>query len=127
MAQTAIMYENLWLLYNKTAFDECDSSLDPGSRLLLHCNTPTYLAYFPIIFAEFGADPDGLRFQGGRTYYLIGKLNVALEQQKSQKTRLVLPCLTSPLITTLYYLNAWNRLGEDRESGGNRAFGKTFK
>ena len=74
--QTANMYENLWIVYNKTAFDECDTSLKGEintSRLLLQCNTPTKLSYFPVLFAQFTAEPNGLRFEGGRTYYFIGK------------------------------------------------------
>ena len=71
--QPANMYENLWLLYNKTAFDECDALLDPSRRLLLSCTTPGELKYTSVQFARFTADPDGLTFEGGRSYYFIGK------------------------------------------------------
>ena len=74
--QTANMYENLWIVYNKTAFDACDTTLKgqlKTSRLLLHCNTPTKLSYFPVLFAQFTAEPNGLRFEGGRKYYFLGK------------------------------------------------------
>ena len=67
------MYENLWLLYNKTAFDNCDVSLDPNRKRLLTCNTPALLNYISVQFARFTADPDGLMFEGGRSYYFIGK------------------------------------------------------
>ena len=71
--QPANMYENLWLLYNKTAFDNCDVSLDPNRKRLLTCNTPALLNYISVQFARFTADPDGLMFEGGRSYYFIGK------------------------------------------------------
>ena len=71
--QPADMYENLWLLYNRTAFDKCDASLDPTRRLLLSCKTPMKLAFFPVLFAQFTAEPNGLVFEGGRSYYFIGK------------------------------------------------------
>ena len=71
--QPADMYENLWLLYNKTAFDKCDASLDPTRRLLLSCNTPMQLKFFPVLFAQYTAEPNGLIFEGGRSYYFIGK------------------------------------------------------
>ena len=74
--QTANMYENLWLLYSKTAFDECDVSLDPRRRLLLHCKSPATLQFFPVLFAQFTAEEDGLKFEGGRSYYFIGKLKL---------------------------------------------------
>ena len=71
--QPADMYENLWLLYNRTAFDKCDASLDPTRRLLLSCNTPMQLKFFPVLFAQYTAEPNGLIFEGGRSYYFIGK------------------------------------------------------
>ena len=71
--QPAEMYENLWLLYNKAAFRECDTSLDPKRRLLLSCKTPMKLSAFPVLFAQFTAEPNGLVFEGGQTYYFIGK------------------------------------------------------
>ena len=71
--QTANMYENLWMLYNKTAFDRCDASLDPERRLILQCKTPSMLSYFPVLFAQHTAEPNGLKFEGGRSYYFIGK------------------------------------------------------
>ena len=70
--QPADMYENLWLLYNKTAIDKCDASLDPTRRLLLSCNTPMQLKFLPVLFAQFSAEPNGLIFEGGRSYYFIG-------------------------------------------------------
>ena len=71
--QPADMYENLWLLYSETAFRKCDTSLDPKRRLLLSCNTPMQLKFFPVVFAQFTAEPNGLVFEGGQTYYFIGK------------------------------------------------------
>ena len=71
--QPADMYENLWLLYNKTAFDKCDVSQDPKRRLLLSCKTPMKLSFFPVLFAQYTAEPNGLIFEGGRWYYFIGK------------------------------------------------------
>ncbi|XP_044174994.1 ephrin-B3-like isoform X2 [Acropora millepora] len=69
--QTSEMYENLWFLENKTAFDACDTSLDPKARRLLTCSSPTTLVFSTMIFLQFTAEKDGLVFQGGRTYYLI--------------------------------------------------------
>jgi len=69
--QPADMYENLWLLYNKAAFRECDTSLDPNRRLLLSCKTPMKLSAFPVLFAQYTAEPNGLVFEGGQTYYFI--------------------------------------------------------
>ena len=71
--QPADMYENLWLLYDKTAFDECDALRDPNRKRLLACNTPGLLNYISVQFALHTADPDGLKFKGGQSYYLIGK------------------------------------------------------
>ncbi|XP_067052747.1 uncharacterized protein [Acropora muricata] len=69
--QTSEMYENLWFLENKTAFDACDTSLDPKARRLLTCSSPTTLVFSTMIFLQFTAEKDGLVFEGGRTYYLI--------------------------------------------------------
>ena len=74
--QTSEMYENLWFLENKTAFDACDTSLDPKARRLLTCSSPTTLVFSTMIFLQFTAEKDGLVFQGGRTYYLIGKWSI---------------------------------------------------
>ena len=71
--QTSEMYENLWFLENKTAFDACDTSLDPKARRLLTCYSPTQLVFSTMKFLQFTAERNGLVFQGGRTYYLIGK------------------------------------------------------
>ena len=71
--QPADMYENLWLLYNERAFNECDASLDPNRRLLLSCNTPMQLKFLPVLFAQYTAVPNGLVFEGGWWYYFIGK------------------------------------------------------
>ena len=75
-ALTANMYENLWIVYNKTVFDKCDTSIEGENRtskLLLRCNTPTKLNYYPLLFSKFAADPKGLRFKEGQKYYFIGK------------------------------------------------------
>lgn len=76
-ALTANMYENLWIVYNKTVFDKCDTSIEgenrTTSKLLLRCNTPTKLNYYPLLFSKFAADPKGLRFKEGQKYYFIGK------------------------------------------------------
>ena len=80
--QPANMYENLWLLYNKTAFDNCDVSLDPNRKRLLGCNTPGLLSYISVQFALHTADPDGLRFKGGQSYYFIGKCSSKLQTEE---------------------------------------------
>ena len=71
--QPADMYENLWLLYNEKAFNNCDVSLDPNRKRLLACNTPGLLNYISVQFALHTAEPDGLTFKGGQSYYFIGK------------------------------------------------------
>ena len=71
--QPANMYENLWLLYDKTAFDRCDASLDPNRKLLLSCITPVALKYSTVQFNRYTAEPDGLTFEAGQSYYFIGK------------------------------------------------------
>lgn len=67
--QASSMYENIWLLYNKTAFHDCDLSKDPETRLLLKCTSPSSLDFFSVIFTRHTADDNGLRFKEGRTYY----------------------------------------------------------
>ncbi|XP_068721488.1 ephrin-B1-like [Montipora capricornis] len=69
--QASAMYENLWLLENKTAFENCDRTMDPKARRLLTCSSPGQLTYTSVIFAQFTAEEDGLKFVGGRTYYFI--------------------------------------------------------
>ena len=72
--QSATMYENLWIVYNRSVFDQCDTSLgNSTSKLLFKCNEPTALKYFSVVFAEFTADPNALKFEDGKTYYFIGK------------------------------------------------------
>ena len=70
----ATMYENLWIVYDRSVFDQCDTSLgNSTSKLLFKCNGPTALKYFSVVFAEFTADPNALKFEDGKTYYFIGK------------------------------------------------------
>lgn len=69
---SAEMYENLWLVYNKTAFNECDVSLDPNKRRILTCNEPLKLTYSLVKFEENTAELNGITFNGGQTYYFIG-------------------------------------------------------
>ena len=71
--QPANMFENLWLLYNKTAFDRCDASLDPNRRRLLLCETPGKLKFSSVQFALVTAEQDGLTFKAGQSYYFIGE------------------------------------------------------
>lgn len=68
----AEMYENLWLVYNKTAFNECDVTLDPNKRRILTCNEPLKLTYSLVKFEEHTAEQNGITFNGGQTYYFIG-------------------------------------------------------
>lgn len=73
--QISHMYENLWIVYNKTVFDHCNTSLEREtrtSRLLLRCDTPTKLNYFSLLFAPQAADQNALLFEAGKTYYFIG-------------------------------------------------------
>ena len=74
--QTSDMWENIWLLQNKTAFDECDVSQVPvvqRSKDLSICNNPTGLAFLSLLFLQYAAGRDQRTFEGGRTYYLMGK------------------------------------------------------
>lgn len=77
--QISDMYENLWIVYNKTVFDHCNTSLEGEtrtSRLLLRCDTPTKLNYFSLLFAQYVADQNALLFEAGKTYYFIGKWKI---------------------------------------------------
>lgn len=67
----AEMFENLWLVYNKTAFNECDVTLDPNKRRILTCNEPLKLTYSLVKFEENTAELNGITFNGGQTYYFI--------------------------------------------------------
>ena len=74
--QTSDMWENIWLLKNKTAFDECDVSQLPVAqrRKDLHlCNNPTGLVFLSLLFLEHAAGRDDRTFDEGRTYYVMGK------------------------------------------------------
>ena len=73
--QTSDMKENIWLLHNKTAFDECDVSQAqvPQKTNLFICDDPTRLVFLSLLFLENAAGMDDRTFVGGRTYYLIGK------------------------------------------------------
>ena len=73
--QTSNMKENIWLLHDKTAFDECDVS---QARVIQNtdcfiCNDPTSLVFLSLLFLEHAAGENDRTFVGGRTYYLIGK------------------------------------------------------
>ena len=73
--QTSNMKENIWLLQNKTAFDECDVSqvqVTPNTDRFI-CNDPTSLVFLTLIFLEHPLGLNDRTFEGGRTYYLIGK------------------------------------------------------
>ncbi|KAM7425027.1 Ephrin-B2a [Porites harrisoni] len=70
--QSATMYENLWIAYDRSVFDQCDTSLSNTSKLVFNCTDPTLLKYFPVVFAEFTADPKSLKFKDGKKYYFIG-------------------------------------------------------
>ena len=76
--QTSDMWENIWLLKNKTAFDECDVSQLPVAQRKkdLHlCNNPTGLVFLSLLFLEHAAGKDDRTFEEGRTYYVMGKEN----------------------------------------------------
>ena len=73
--QTSNMKENIWLLHNKTAFDECDVSkgqVTPKTDRFT-CAYPTRLVFLSLLFLEHAAGMNDRTFVGGRTYYLIGK------------------------------------------------------
>ena len=73
--QTSNMKENIWLLHNKTAFDECDVSQVQDSQNIdfFICDDPTRLVSVSFLFLEHAAEKNDQTFVGGRTYYLIGK------------------------------------------------------
>lgn len=83
--QASSMYENIWLLYNKTAFHDCDLSKDPETRLLLKCTSPSSLDFFSVIFTRHTADDNGLRFKEGRTYYFTALITVAMKGETDTK------------------------------------------
>ena len=64
-----ILYENLWLV-SHPGFDSCDAS---SGKLLLRCDKPLTLKYYPVVFQQFSATPSGLVFERGKKYYFIGK------------------------------------------------------
>ena len=74
--QTSDMWENIWLLRNKEVFDHCDVAhfpLPKRDKNLFICNNPTGLVFVSLLFLEFSAGIDDITFQGGNTYYLMGK------------------------------------------------------
>ena len=68
----AWLYENLWIV-SKKAYDACDTRVDQGSRLLLQCRSPLYLAYYTLVFQQFSATMNGLEFKRDQEYYFIGE------------------------------------------------------
>ncbi|XP_044164745.1 uncharacterized protein LOC122947298 [Acropora millepora] len=71
--QTSNMKENIWLLHNKTAFDECDVSQVQVTQKteFFICDDPTRLVFLPLLFLEHAAWMNDRTFVEGRTYYLI--------------------------------------------------------
>ncbi|XP_015748970.1 PREDICTED: uncharacterized protein LOC107328763 isoform X2 [Acropora digitifera] len=71
--QTSNMKENIWLLHNKTAFDECDVSQVQVTQKtdFFICEDPTRLVFLSLLFLEHAAGMNDRTFVGGRTYYLI--------------------------------------------------------
>ncbi|XP_067026866.1 uncharacterized protein [Acropora muricata] len=67
------MKENIWLLHNKTAFDECDVSQVQVTQKtdFFICDDPTRLVFLSLLFLEHAAGMNDRTFVGGRTYYLI--------------------------------------------------------
>ncbi|XP_074610896.1 uncharacterized protein LOC141865492 isoform X2 [Acropora palmata] len=67
------MKENIWLLHNKTAFDECDVSQVQVTQKtdFFICDEPTRLVFLSLLFLEHAAGMNDRTFVGGRTYYLI--------------------------------------------------------
>ena len=86
--QTSNMKENIWLLHNKTAFDECDVSQVQVTQKtdFFICDDPTRLVFLSLLFLEHAAGMNDRTFVGGRTYYLIGK----------EKYMHSMPCIVSP-------------------------------
>ncbi|XP_067028752.1 uncharacterized protein [Acropora muricata] len=71
--QTSNMKENIWLLHNKTAFDECDVSQVQVTQKtdFFICDDPTRLVFLSLLFLEKAHGMNDRTFVGGRTYYLI--------------------------------------------------------
>ncbi|XP_015762181.1 PREDICTED: uncharacterized protein LOC107341287 [Acropora digitifera] len=67
------MKENIWLLQNKTAFDECDVSQVQVTQKtdFFVCDDPTRLVFLSLLFLEHAAGMNDRTFVGGSTYYLI--------------------------------------------------------
>ncbi|XP_044164739.1 uncharacterized protein LOC114965605 isoform X2 [Acropora millepora] len=74
--QTSNMKENIWLLHNKTAFDECDVSQVQVTQKtdFFVCDDPTRLVFLSLLFLEHAAGMNDRTFVGGRTYYLIDRI-----------------------------------------------------
>ena len=68
-----LLYENLWLVDNKS-YDTCavNSSIK-SNRLLIKCDEPLKLKYFSLVFQQYSGTEWGLEFTPGRAYYFIGK------------------------------------------------------
>ncbi len=72
--QVSTTYENVWLAFNKTSYDNCriDKKYDPKAVLYL-CPDPTKLNKIPLIFRSRSSAPPSTPtlFEGGKDYYLI--------------------------------------------------------
>lgn len=73
--QSSNLFENIWLVENKTSYDNCrvDKKYDPKAELFL-CNKPHSLTYLTLLFLEKYFDSTGV-FEGGKDYYLISTSN----------------------------------------------------
>ncbi|WP_257281309.1 hypothetical protein [Endozoicomonas sp. ISHI1] len=72
--QAHTMYDNAWLVYNKTSYDDCrvDNKYDPDARIFL-CKDPLNLIRLKLPFypPEYSQEPGDEAFEGGKDYYLI--------------------------------------------------------
>ena len=64
-----LLYENLWSV-SEEGFRKCDAS---KGKLLLKCDTPMQLKYYPVVFQLYSGTVGGLEFQRGKEYYFIGE------------------------------------------------------
>ena len=67
------LYENLWMV-DKRSYDSCAVNTSiKSNRLLIKCDEPLKLKYFPLVFQQYSGTEWGLEFTPDQDYYFIGK------------------------------------------------------
>ena len=70
-----LLNENLWIVNNESYW-ACNAS-SPGSRLLMKCDSPFTLKYYPIVFQQYSGSLNSLEFNRGEEYFFIGKFKTS--------------------------------------------------